>query len=101
MLGMEPVGPALADGIELDPLHQPPRAERTGFGGVEEVGLQHLQLQRHWQTVACAAQAAAHQHLASLDHLAADQRLQPVEVELAVGVAVRCPALEERVDLPV
>ena len=98
---MQPVGPALADRVELDPLHQPPRAEGAGFRGVEEVGLQHLQLQRHRQTVARPPQAAAHQDLARLDHLAADQRLQPVEVELAVGVALRRPALEQRVDLPV
>ena len=44
MLGMEPVGPALADRVELDPLHQPPCAEDAGLGRIEEVGLQHLQL---------------------------------------------------------
>src|SRR5690606_36263519 len=42
MLGVEPVGPAPAERIELDPLHEAARTERAGFGGVEEVGLQHL-----------------------------------------------------------
>lgn len=51
MFGMEPVGTALADRVELDPLHQPPGAEGAGFRGVEEVGFQNLQLQRHRKTV--------------------------------------------------
>ena len=101
MLGMEPVGSTLAERIELDPLHQPSGAKRTGFGGVEEVGLQHLQLQRDGKAVCGAAQATAHQHFAGLDHLTADQRLKPVEVELAIGVALRRPALEQRVDAAV
>ena len=46
VLGMQPVGPALADRVKLDPLHEASRAEDAGFRGVEEVGLQHLQLQR-------------------------------------------------------
>lgn len=60
--------------------------ERAGSGGVEQVGFQHLQLQRHRQPVRVAAQAATQQHLARLDHLAADQGLQPVEVELAIRI---------------
>ena len=46
-------------------------------------------------------QPAAHQHLARLDHFAADQRLQPVEIQLAVGVAIRRPAFEQGIDLAV
>ena len=51
MFGMEPIGPALADRIELDPLHQTSVAQGAGFRGVEEVGFQHLQLQRYRQSV--------------------------------------------------
>jgi len=98
---MQPVGPALADRIELDPLHQPPRAEGAGLGGVEKVRLKHLQLQRHRQTVRRPTQSATHQNLACLDHFAADQRLQTVEVELAVGVALRRPSFEQSIDLPI
>jgi hypothetical protein len=39
VLGMEPVGPSLADRVELDPLHQPPGAEGAGFRGIEEIRL--------------------------------------------------------------
>ena len=101
MLGVEPVGLALAERIELDSLDQPPCAENAGFGGVEEVGLQHLQLQRNRQTVRGSPQAAPHQDLARLDHLPADQRLQAVEVELTIGIALRRPAFKQRIDLPV
>jgi hypothetical protein len=48
-----------------------------------------------------ASNLGGDQHFARLDHFAADQGLQPVEIELAVGVAVRRPAFEQRIDLPV
>ena len=101
MLGMQPIGPALADRVELDTLHETPRTDGTGFRGVEEVCLQHLHLQRDGQTVARAPQTPAHQHLARLDHLAADQRLQAIEVELAVSIGRVRPLRKERIDLAV
>ena len=75
VLGMEPIVPALAHRVELNPMHGSSRTDCAGLGSVKEVGLQHLQLQRNGQAVRGSPQAAAHQNLARLDHLAADERL--------------------------
>jgi hypothetical protein len=99
MRAEKPVGPAAAERIELDALNRLARPERAVAGRVEEIGLKQLQ-GRH-DAVAGPSRAAAHQHLAGLDHLAAGECLQPVEIQLAVGVALRRPAFEEIIDLPV
>ena len=49
--------------------------------------LKHLKLKGYLQTIPRPAQTTTHQHLASLDHFPADQRLQPVEVELAISIS--------------
>ena len=101
MRAEEPVGPAPTERIELDPLHRLSSPERPVARGVEEIGLEQLQLDRRHDAVAGSPRAAADQHLARLDHLAAGERLEPVEVELAVCVAAPRPDLEEPVDLAV
>jgi hypothetical protein len=78
---------ASAEGVELDALQDEAAvAQLLGLRGVEVVGLEHLQLQRHRQAVLDPALAQPHQHLAALDQTADDQRLQAGEVGEAIGI---------------
>jgi len=69
--------------------------------GVKEIGLEHLHLHRNGQAVLGTTGPAPDQDLTAFDHLSADQRLQAIDIELPVGIAIAGPGFPEFVDRPV
>ena len=58
-------------------------------------------MQRDREAVRRSSQPPTHQNFACFHHLAADERLESIEIELAIGIADAGPALEELIDLAV
>lgn len=100
MAAQEVIGDAATDGIELDALPDQPG---TGQGAAhvegQHFGGQHLQLQRHRQTVFRPARPDANEDLARQEYLARRPALQPVEVGQPLGVGIVSPGQPERLQL--
>ena len=93
MLGIEVVGNATADGVVFNAADDPAAAlQGAGLAVVQVVRLQHLKLERHDQPILRAAFTEADEALARLEHAAHDQRLDAVEIEQSIGVALIDPA---------
>ena len=86
---VQPVRHAAPQPVELDPLvNKAASLGLAGAQGIEMVGLQHLELQRHRQPVNGAAGPHSDQTLAAFHHGPGNQRLQAMEVSAPVGVAL-------------
>lgn len=93
------VGHAPPEPVELDAgADDVARGQVPVQSGRQVLGLEHLQLQTHRQTVLGTAPAQAHQRLAAFQHRAAGERLQAVEVGESCGVGLLHPVPPQRVD---
>jgi hypothetical protein len=100
MPAQEVIGHPTADAVELDALADD-GAARQRLVPVQRQHLrrQHLQLQRHQQTVLGPAGAEAEEHLAGDEHFARGTALQAVEVGEAVGIGLVRPVEPELLHL--